>query len=281
MTEEQRELFFDLLAKKAVYGLDEAEDNQLAEFDRAAVDAEFASLEMSAAAIGLAGVTDIEPLPDHLRVRILKNAPLVDEIRDDKRAKVYEAGDVFGDKRSSWFGWLGWAAAAAACVALAFNIWFTRSQSTAEFVKNPPTVEQPQTLTVAQKREELLNTSRDIVKANWAAGNVKDIKQVTGDVVWSDEKQAGYIRLRGLPVKGAPEFCYQLWIFDKVQDKATPIDGGTFDVTEEGEIVIPINAKIQTSGPQMFALTIERHGGVVVSKRDQIAALAKVETQSS
>ena len=89
------------------------------------------------------------------------------------------------------------------------------------------------------------------------------------------------MRLSGLPVRAAPDFCYQLWIFDKVQDKATPIDGGTFDVTQEGEIIIPINAKIRASGPLMFAITIERHGGVVVSKREKIAALAKVETQSS
>lgn len=277
MTEEQRELFFDLLAKKAVYGLDDAENNQLAEFERDIVDAEFASLEMSAAAIGLAGVGDIEPMPEHLRARILKNAPHSTEI-GDKEAKIYTSDEVFGEKRSSWFGWFGWAAAAAACVALALNIWFTRIQSN-EQVKNPTPQETPQVLTDKQKHDEML-ASTGVIKANWSAGNVKDIN-VSGDIVWSDEKQVGYMRLRGLPVKTAPDFCYQLWIFDKTQDKATPIDGGTFDVNEEGEIIIPINAKIKANGPIMFAITIERHGGVVVSKRGQIAALAKVETQSS
>lgn len=278
MTEEQRELFFDLLAKKAVYGLDETDDNQLAEFDRGLVDAEFCSLEVAAAAIGLAGISEIEPLPEHLRAQILKNAPLVDGSREQGQAKIYTSDDVFGEKRSSWFGWLGWAAAAAACVALGMNIWFTRVQPT-EQVKsqNPP--ETPQVLTDKQKHDAMM-ASAGVIKANWAAGNVKDIN-VSGDVVWSDEKQTGYMRLSGLPVRAAPDFCYQLWIFDKVQDKATPIDGGTFDVTQEGEIIIPINAKIRANGPLMFAVTIERHGGVVVSKREQIAALAKVETQSS
>jgi anti-sigma-K factor RskA len=278
MTEEQRELFFDLLAKKAVYGLDEADDNQLAEFDRGAVDAEFCSLEMTAAAIGLAGVQDIEPMPEHLRATILKNAPHGADIREEHGAKIYDSSDVFGEKRSSWFSWLGWAAAAAACVALAFNIWFTRFQPTEQVnLPNPP--QTPQALTDRQKHDELM-ASAGVIKANWAAGNVKDIN-VTGDVVWSDEEQTGYMRLRGLPVKGPPEFCYQLWIFDKTQDKATPIDGGTFDVNEDGEIIIPITAKIRPNTPLMFAITIERHGGVVVSKREQIAALAKVETQSS
>jgi len=71
---------------------------------------------------------------------------------------------------------------------------------------------------------------------------------------------------------------YQLWIFDKTQDPATPIDGGTFDIKSGGEVVIPVNAKLKAKGPQMFAITIEKPGGVVVSKRGKIAALAKVET---
>lgn len=277
MTEEHREIFFDLLAKKAVYGLDDAENNQLDEFDRGIVDAEFASLEMAAAAIGLAGVGDIEPMPDHLRARILKNAPLGAEIRHDKQAKIYTSDEVFSEKRSSWFGWLGWAAAAAACVALAVNIWFTRIQPT-EQVKNPNPKDAPQFLTDKQKHDELM-ASAGVVKTNWAAGNVKDIN-VTGDIVWSDEEQTGYMRFRGLPVND-PTTCYQLWIFDTTQDKETPIDGGIFEVKSNGEIIVQVDAKLKAERPYMFAITIERHGGVVRSKREKIAALAKVETQSS
>jgi anti-sigma-K factor RskA len=105
----------------------------------------------------------------------------------------------------------------------------------------------------------------------------KTLRDVGGDVVWSDEKQAGYMRLRGLPVNDKSKETYQLWIFDKTQDKATPIDGGTFDVDKEGEVVIPIDAKLKALGPELFAITIEKPGGVVVSKREKIAALAKVE----
>ena len=74
---------------------------------------------------------------------------------------------------------------------------------------------------------------------------------------------------------------YQLWIFDKTQDAKTPIDGGTFDVNSDGEVVIPINAKLKAQEPAMFAITMEKAGGVVVSDRKKIAALAKVENQSS
>ncbi|MGB7201070.1 MAG: anti-sigma factor [Pyrinomonadaceae bacterium] len=278
MTEEQRELFFDLLAKKAVYGLDETDDNQLAEFDRGLVDAEFCSLEATAAAIGLAGISEIEPLPEHLRAQILKNAPFVEGIREDGQAKIYTSDDVFGEKRSSWFGWLGWAAAAAACVALGVNIWFTRIQPT-EQVKNQNPPETQQSLTERQKHDQLL-AAGSAIKANWAAGNVKEIAAVTGDIIWSDEKQTGYMLFRGLPVNDAAT-CYQLWIFDKNQKKETPIDGGVFKVTSDGEVVVPITAKLKANSPYLFAVTIEKDGGVVVSDRQKIAALAKVETQSS
>jgi hypothetical protein len=85
------------------------------------------------------------------------------------------------------------------------------------------------------------------------------------------------MRFRGLPVNDVQKETYQLWIFDKTQDKATPIDGGTFDVTSDGEVVVPINAKLKAQEPVMFAVTVEKPGGVVVSKREKIVALAKVE----
>jgi anti-sigma-K factor RskA len=95
-------------------------------------------------------------------------------------------------------------------------------------------------------------------------------------VVWSDEKQAGYMRFRGLPANDPTKQTYQLWIFDETQDPKTPIDGGTFDVNADGEVIIPINAKLKARKPAMFAVTVEKPGGVVVSDRKNIVALAKV-----
>jgi hypothetical protein len=51
-------------------------------------------------------------------------------------------------------------------------------------------------------------------------------------------------------------------------------------VNSNGEVVIPINARLKAKSPHLFAVTIEKPGGVVVSKREKIAAVAKVETQS-
>jgi len=285
MSEEQRELLFDLLTKKVVYGLDETEQQQLDGFDRVLVTDEFQSLEMTASAISLAGLETEEPLPAHLFSKIAADAQsyvgenAADETKILETNRVYGRDEIFADRPSrSWFARLGWTAAAMACIALAVNIGITRFQKNVEVAQERPPVEIPKILTTAELRDQLLSSTTDTIKAAWTLGNVKEFTQVVGDIVWSDEKQTGYVTLRGLPVNDTTKETYQLWIFDKTQDPATPIDGGTFDIKSGGEVVIPVNAKLKAKGPQMFAITIEKPGGVVVSKRGKIAALAKVET---
>jgi anti-sigma-K factor RskA len=86
------------------------------------------------------------------------------------------------------------------------------------------------------------------------------------------------MRFRGLPANDPKRETYQLWIFDETQDEKTPIDGGTFNVNDNGEVVIPIDARLAARNPKMFAVTVEKPGGVVVSKREKIVAIAKTET---
>lgn len=277
MTEDKNELFFDLLTKKAIYGLDDAEQRHLDQIDPGNADAEFLSFEMTAAAISMVDF-DMEPMPEHLFAKISANAQKL--VGDDTPwPPVYKTDE---DERpsSSWFGWLGWGAALAACVALAVNIYLTNFQKPLVAV-TPPTIETPKVKTPGEMREDLLRTTAGLIKANWTVGNVKELKDIGGDVVWSDEKQQGYMRFKGLPTNDKAKETYQLWIFDKTQDKATPIDGGTFDVAANGEVIIPIDAKLKAVDPGMFAITVEKPGGVVVSKREKIAALATVETKTS
>ncbi len=285
MSEEQKEQFFDLLTMKAVYGLDKETQRQLDEFDQEAAEMEFRSLEKTAAAVSLIGLETNEALPQHLFAKIAADAgQYINETRVEEAApwppplKIVE--NVSRESAGSpWFAWLGWAAAAAASIALAVNIWVYQPQPVEVAKVQPPEI--PRVLTPSELREEMIRSDTNMVRAEWSLGNVKDLKQIAGDVVWSDEKQAGYMRFRGLPVNDKAREQYQLWIFDKTQDKATPIDGGTFDVSSEGEVVIPITAKLKAQSPEMFAVTIEKPGGVVVSSREKIAALAKVETPSS
>ena len=93
---------------------------------------------------------------------------------------------------------------------------------------------------------------------------------VTGDVVWHQETQQGYLRLSGLAANDPTQMQYQLWIFDASEDrKAHPaIDGGVFDVAS-GTAVIPIDAKLDVDDPFLFAVTTEPPGGVVEHVDDE------------
>lgn len=287
MNEKLNDELIDLLTQKALFGLDDAERAQLERLLSETGQHDDESFDMAAAAIGMVGLTTDEPLPEHLHARILASgedfisslgnaAVPEDAIADRSNESEYQKVFEFEPKRRS-FSWLGWAVAAVALVALGINIWSTRVERPPVATITTPT-STPAKLTPEQEMAALMS-SPDVVKASWGAGNVKDLNDLGGDVVWSDEKQKGFMRLRGLPPNDKTKEQYQLWIFDKTQDPKKPIDGGVFDVPTAGEVIIPIDAKLKALGPSMFAITVEKPGGVVVSDRQKIAALAKVETQ--
>ena len=114
------------------------------------------------------------------------------------------------------------------------------------------------------------------VALSWATTADPLGKNVKGDVVWSASKQAGVMRFRDLPANDPTKAQYQLWIFDAERDERYPVDGGVFDVNENGETVVAIHAKVPVGKVTLFAVTLERPGGVVVSTRERLVALAKV-----
>ncbi len=67
-----------------------------------------------------------------------------------------------------------------------------------------------------------------------------------------------------------PDHRFQLWIVDGSRDtnieNTNRIDGGVFDVTAEGEVIVPIDAKLLARDAAAFAITVESPGGVVESK---------------
>jgi anti-sigma-K factor RskA len=269
------ELMLDLLSKKASMGLDREEQRQLDKLI-AASGIHDESFELAAAAISMIDLKTNEPLPAHLQAKILADAGRILDAPPQQQQPVRQ---IAPDPKPSFWNWnwtasLGWAAAAAACIALAINIWMTRIQPPPQ-AKIPEQVEQ---LTPGQMRQKMIDAGGDMIRAKWTVGTDKDVKEIAGDIVWSDAKQAGYMTFHGLPANDAGKQTYQLWIFDETQDPKTPIDGGTFDMSDNGDVVIPVSAKLKASKPKMFAVTVERPGGVVVSKREKIAAIAKVET---
>ncbi len=127
----------------------------------------------------------------------------------------------------------------------------------------------------AAERAQLLASGRIVLRRAWRAGNDPAGSSVSGDVVWDPATQTGYMRFVGLRRNEPNAEQYQLWIFDARRDERYPVDGGVFDISggAQGD-VIPIKAKLSVGVPLMFAVTIERPGGVVVSDRARIAALA-------
>jgi hypothetical protein len=281
----KEERLLDLLSDQALFELSPEDKKELEDLLKIFPEwRDDETFSLTAAAISLSALDMREEIPASLRNKI---------VADSSQYFAAEAGEAtrpepvlssvpgtgsnvieFKPKHFNW-NWLGWAAAAAACLALVVNIWLTRVPQVPDLGGGvPPPIEQPKDK--AQLRKELIDTSADLTKATWTAGNVKEFTEIGGDVVWSDARQAGYMRLTGLPANDGTKETYQLWIFDETQDPKTPIDGGVFNVNANGEVIIPIDAKLKAKNPKMFAITIEKPGGVVVSDRVKIAALAKV-----
>lgn len=283
MSENAEELILDLLCKQAVYGLTDDETRQLGELGGDIDGDDAASLEATAAMIAMAGVDASEEMPAHILAKISDSADEYFDALPANKGRYEDRSATLAPAtpRRSLVDWLGWAVAAAACVALAINIYFTRLQPNgierAGEQTPVPTISEQRN--PAEMRDMLMKTMPDVELASWAPmPKADDFKQVSGDVVWSDQKQMGYMRFSGLPANDPSRETYQLWIFEENQGDKTPIDGGTFDVPANGEIIVPINAKLKAKNPKMFAITVEKPGGVVVSKREKIAAIAKIET---
>lgn len=284
MTEKTKKRMLELLADSATSDLSENEMLELKALEREFPDwKNDSSFEYAAASIGLLGVKAVEPMPRELRSKILADADQffgdgeaststsVDESSAPERQIVKEV--VYEKQAFDLTRWLGWGLAAAACLALVANVWLTRPTDDRVAKNDPPPVEKKEK-TSSEKRDALLASTSNLVKTNWASPD--KTKELSGEIVWSDEKQEGYMTFKGLAANDKAKEAYQLWIFRDANLEPHPIDGGVFDVNESGEVIIPINAKLKVKSPKVFAVTVEKPGGTVVSDRTKIVALAKV-----
>ncbi len=287
MTNLEKERLLELLSDQAVFGLNEDELMEVERLKKQSPDWENdVSLELAAAAINLSHLEISEELPASLRTRIFAAADDYFEVLEEPQKSVNftptvseNAGSstvrtVAETKTSPW-QWLGWAFAAAACIALAFTLLTRTENKTPDIAKNPTATPTPQTeLSIEQKREQLMATATD--KVVIPLTNPKNEKEIVGDMVWSNAEQKGYARFTNLPVNDAAKETYQLWIVDETQDAKTPLSGGVFNVGKTGEVIVPVNAQLEVKKPKVIAVTIEKPGGVVVSKQEKVVALAKI-----
>ncbi len=284
----------ELLVQRAVDGLNSSERAELKQLlsEEKYVDA--GRFEYTAASLLLAGDVENhehEEMPYSLRERLMAQAdtvaasmppstrqsasqPRVISIagrsRSTTAAPAASAPPVqkapASRKSSSLGGRVGWFAAAAS-VLIALAGWWPRLQT-------GEGVEPPIASTLEQERQDLL-AQAGVMQRTWQTTQDPVASGVTGDVVWDQRTQNGYLRFRGLQANNSDEMQYQLWIFDGTRDERYPVDGGVFDVPPgQSEVIIPITAKLQINKPAMFAVTIEKPGGSVVSSRDRIVVLA-------
>jgi hypothetical protein len=249
---------------RAVEGLDAAEARELDTLLAAASLADSDEFDYAVAACDLAlgDSSAIEPLPAALEARILAGAGDWLASRASRKTPGVVSLEERTVRRDVFTPWAPWLLAAAAALVAVVG-WWPRGEGP------EPAVESPALVAVADAPDALMRA--------WSATEDPTAPGAAGEVVWSTARQSGFMRIRGLAVNDPSAEQYQLWIFDRAQDERYPIDGGVFDIPAgAAEALVPIDAKIQVAEPYLFAVTVERPGGVVVSSRERIALVAEV-----
>src|SRR5215468_5079564 len=155
MNQQYDEMLLDLLEKRAVYGLTEEEQKQLDELEAR----EDISLELTASAITLAELGQVEEMPSNLRARLVVDANEFFADKSEKAIVTPPAAEA-AESRLGILSWLGWALAAAAIIALAINILLTRTKPPQEIggpLATPTPLPQP--LAPEELRQRLLGSA--------------------------------------------------------------------------------------------------------------------------
>lgn len=119
-------------------------------------------------------------------------------------------------------------------------------------------------------RERMLESSP--LLARWDGADAEQ----RGDVVWDNERQRGFLVLRGFVPNEPSRAQYQLWIFDDARDDRYPVNGGVFDLPQGRDaVIVPVASSVRVARPAAFAVTVEPPGGVVVPDRSKVVAFAR------
>jgi anti-sigma-K factor RskA len=253
----------ELLADRALFSLDDADVTELARlspgFGPDAIDE--LDLAAGAAAVALLGPAAHAAMPESVARRARIAASAWDAARAASQSP--RRAPSAPPRASSAFPWF----AAAACLALAAVAWFSLPQQPAT-----------STLALGERRDALVTGAADLVTIPWTATEDRAAASgVTGDVVWSDARNEGFMRIAGLAPNDPSVEQYQLWVFDAQRDERYPVDGGVFDIPAgTAEVIVPITTKVRVAEATLFAVTVEKPGGVVVSSRERLPILAQV-----
>lgn len=120
--------------------------------------------------------------------------------------------------------------------------------------------------TLEQNRRKLLEVP-DTIRIAWQPFDLPDApaeqRTVSGDVIWNDELEQGYLRFVGLKPNDPDIEQYQVWVIDE-RGMEQKVSGGVFNATADGEVIVPIHPGIDIRRVAIFAVTIEEPGGTWV-----------------
>ncbi len=271
-----------LAAGAALFGLDADEQAELDALDLPD-DLGF-ELELLAASVAVAAyearAEHAGALPASLAAKIIGSAPVTPAPVTPARVTPLRVTPLRAEDRSANVTPLRrrpasaiapWLVAAAA-VLLAVASW-ARKPAEVVTVTPPAPADAAPVLTGASQREALLALP-GTARVDWKTTKDEAGSQASGDVVWHAGVQKGVMRFAGLAPNDSKRSQYQLWIFDETRGDEPPIDGGVFDIGPSGELLVPFAAKLPVGKAKLFAVTVEKPGGVVVSKRERIVVTA-------
>lgn len=120
--------------------------------------------------------------------------------------------------------------------------------------------------TVSENRRKLLQVP-ETIRIAWQPFDLPDApaeqREVSGDVVWNDRLEQGYLRFVGLKPNDPNVEQYQVWVIDE-RGMEQKVSGGVFNANADGEVIVPIHPGIDVRRVALFAITIEEPGGTWV-----------------
>ncbi len=247
----------DLVIARNTCGLSQAEADELRDLLSDIRPDDIANIERTVDATRRA-VLVAPAMPDALRERLMQSArsKVADAVRSSPQ------GPASAPARSEPLPFpapkppstLWRALAVAACIAV--GVLAT------QLYLHPSAGPNAKSLSAAQ-----VDAAADVVRTPFKPGE-GPLSGATGEIVWSDALQGGYMKLTGVKPNDPAAMQYQLWIVDPSRD-AKPVDGGVFDIaqasTRDGSVIVPFSSRLKVASPKVFAITAEKPGGVVVS----------------
>jgi len=257
MTRDPKTKALELLADRATEGLGAAEEAELDALLDRYPELDDDSFDLAAAAAALAAEpAPAEPMPAHLRRRIEQQAAewvgggTAEGGFEPVSAPVVELSSRRGWKRAVTSPWVGLATAASMVIAVGWFIQVANTPIETEcYLTRVPAIAEH------DQRNQLMDAP-DAVELAWRPTGDAAFQAVSGEVVWSSERQRGIVHLRGVRPEELPDRLH-LWIFD-AESRERPIDGGTLEVDATGEVLMALALDGENRiRPLRFELTVE------------------------